>query len=103
MLVGFLIIFLYLVAVFYRLGHPLREKLRDLGTMNMSRCIQGYSIVLLMDITPSESFMRHELSALLGTPLVDRYAYRKRTGWGLGYNVPASGFQGALSCDIGIC
>jgi hypothetical protein len=26
-----------------------------------------------MDITPSESFTRHELSALLGTPLVDMH------------------------------
>jgi hypothetical protein len=26
-----------------------------------------------MDITPSESFTTHELSALLGTPLVDVY------------------------------
>jgi hypothetical protein len=55
----------------------------DLGTMNMSRCIQGYSSVLSIDITPSESFTRHELSALFGTSLVDE--------------------QGALSCDIGIC
>jgi hypothetical protein len=61
----------YLVAVFYRLGHPLREKLKDLGTMNSSRCIQGYSNVLSMDITPSESFTRYELSAFLGTLLVD--------------------------------
>jgi hypothetical protein len=61
----------HLVAVFYRLGHPLREKLRDLGTMNMSRCIQGYSNVLSMEITPS--FTRYELSVLLGTPLVHMY------------------------------
>jgi hypothetical protein len=39
--------------------------------MNMSRCIQGYSNVLLMDKPPSESFTRHELSAHLGTPFVD--------------------------------
>jgi hypothetical protein len=51
--------------------------------MNMSRCIQGYSSVLSIDITPSESFTRHELSAAFGTSLVDE--------------------QGALSCDIGIC
>jgi hypothetical protein len=61
----------YLVAVFYWLGHPLREKLRDVGPMNMSHCIRRYSSVLSMDITPSESFTRHELSALLGTALVD--------------------------------
>jgi hypothetical protein len=63
----------YLVVVLYRLCHPMREKLRDLGTMNMSRCIQGYSNVLSMDITPSESFTRHKLLALL-----DRCAYGKR-------------------------
>jgi hypothetical protein len=39
----------------------------------MKRCIQGYSNVLSMDITPSESFTRHELSELLGTPLVDEH------------------------------
>jgi hypothetical protein len=61
----------YLVAVLYRLGHPLREKLRDLGIMNMNRCIQGHSNVLSMDITPSETFTRHKLSVLFGTPLVD--------------------------------
>jgi hypothetical protein len=41
--------------------------------MNMSYCIKGYSNVLSMDITPSESFTRHELSALLDTPLVDMH------------------------------
>jgi hypothetical protein len=39
----------YLVAVFYRLGHPLRGKLGDLGTMNMNCCIQEYSDVLSME------------------------------------------------------
>jgi hypothetical protein len=39
--------------------------------MNMSRCIQGYSNLLSMDITPSECFAIHELSAPLGTPLAN--------------------------------
>jgi hypothetical protein len=39
----------------------------------MSHCIQGYFSVLSMNITPSESFTRHELSALLDTPLVDMH------------------------------
>jgi hypothetical protein len=51
------------------MGHTLREKLEDLGIMNIGRCIQGFSNVFSLDITPSESFTRHELSALLGTPL----------------------------------
>jgi hypothetical protein len=73
-------------VVFYWLGHPLREKLRDPETTNMTRCIQGYCNVLSIDITPSESFTRHELSVLPGTPLVDVQME-----------------NGALSCDIGIC
>jgi hypothetical protein len=83
-------------VVFFRLGHPLREKLRDLETMNMIRGIQGYSNVLSM--TPSESFTRHELSALLGTPLVDVHM-----------EIALAGVQDtmyplvALSCDVGIC
>jgi hypothetical protein len=34
-------------------------------------CVGGYSDVLSLNIVPSESFTRHELPALLGTPLVD--------------------------------
>jgi hypothetical protein len=63
--------FRYLVAAFYRLGHPLRERLEVLGTLNMGRCIKKYSDVLSLDIVPSESFTWHELPALLETPLVD--------------------------------
>jgi hypothetical protein len=37
----------------------------------------GYSDVSSFDIVPSESFTRHELPALLGTPLVDGHMERK--------------------------
>jgi hypothetical protein len=63
--------FRYLVAAFYLLGHPLRARLGVLGALNMGRCIRGYFDVVSLDIVPSESFTRHELPALLGTPLVD--------------------------------
>jgi hypothetical protein len=33
--------FSYFVAAFYRLGHPLRERLEVLGALNMGRCIGG--------------------------------------------------------------
>jgi hypothetical protein len=48
-----------------------------LGALNMVRCIKGYSDVLSLDIVPSESFTRHELPTLLGTPLVDEYMEKK--------------------------
>jgi hypothetical protein len=60
------------IPCFYRLGHPLRERLGVLG-----RCIKGYSDVLSLDIVPSKSFTRHGLPALLGTPLVDGHMEKK--------------------------
>jgi hypothetical protein len=50
--------FRYLVAAFDRLGHPLRERLRVLGALDMGRCIKRYSDVLSLDIVPSEYFTR---------------------------------------------
>jgi hypothetical protein len=44
-----------------------------LEALNMGRCVGGYSNVLSLDFVPSEFFTRHELPALLGTPLVDRH------------------------------
>jgi hypothetical protein len=37
--------FRYLVAAFYRLSHPLSERLGVLGALNMGRCIKGYFYV----------------------------------------------------------
>jgi hypothetical protein len=62
--------FRYLVAAFYRLGDPLRERFGELGALNMSRCIKGYFDVLSLEIVPSESLTWHELLAFLETPLV---------------------------------
>jgi hypothetical protein len=72
--------FRYLVAVFYRLSQPLRERLGVLGALNMGRCIKEYSDVLSLDIVPSESFTRHKLPALLGTPLVDKHMEKNLAG-----------------------
>jgi hypothetical protein len=45
-----------------------------------------------MDITPYESFTRHELSALLGTPLVDMHMENALAGvWDTMYPLVASG------------
>jgi hypothetical protein len=45
----------YLVAAFYRLGHPLRERLGVLRALNMG-CIEEYFEVLSLNIYPAESF-----------------------------------------------
>jgi hypothetical protein len=70
--------FRYLVAAFYRLGHPLRERLGVLGALNMGCCIGGYSDDLSLDIVPSESFTRHELPALIGTTWVEEHMVAPR-------------------------
>jgi hypothetical protein len=62
--------FRYIVAAFYRLGNPLKERLGVLETLGMSYIIRGYSDVLSLDIVPSESFTWHELQALFGTLLI---------------------------------
>jgi hypothetical protein len=69
--------FRYFVAALYRLGHPLRDRLGVLGALNMGCCIGGYSDVLSLDIVPSESFTRHELPAVIGTPLVEEQMEKK--------------------------
>jgi hypothetical protein len=69
--------FRYLVTALYRLSHPLRERLGVLEALNIDRCIRGYPVVLSCDIVMSESFTRYELSALLGTPLVDEHMEKK--------------------------
>jgi hypothetical protein len=43
----------------------------------MGRCIKGYSDVLSLDLISSESFTRHELPVLLGTPFVDGHMKKK--------------------------
>jgi hypothetical protein len=46
--------FKYLVAVFYRLEHPLKKRLKTLR--ELGRCIAGYSDVLPLIIVASELF-----------------------------------------------
>jgi hypothetical protein len=70
--------FRYFFVAFYRLGHPLKERLGLLRALNMGCFIKGYSCVLSLNIVPSESFTWHELPALLRTPF-GRWTYGKKT------------------------
>jgi hypothetical protein len=63
------------VAVFYRLDHPLRKRLKTLRELNLGRCIAGYSDVFPLNVVPSESFTRHVLLALLEEALSGVQAY----------------------------
>jgi hypothetical protein len=69
--------FKYLVAAYYRLGHPLRGRLVVLRALNIGHCIKEYFDVLSLDIIPFESYTRHELPAILGTRMVDGHMEKK--------------------------
>jgi hypothetical protein len=60
----------YLMAVFYRIYHPLKRRLETLRELNLSRCLGGFFDVLPLNIVSSESFTRHDLPALLATHFV---------------------------------
>jgi hypothetical protein len=57
--------FNHLVAVSYRLDHPLKRRLETLEELNLGRCFVSYSDVLPLNVVSSESFTRHNLPALL--------------------------------------
>jgi ribonuclease HI len=69
----------------------LRERL---GALNIGRCIGGYSDVLSLNIVPSKSKTRHELPALLGTPLVDGHMEKKLT------NVQEAMYSMVAPCEL---
>jgi hypothetical protein len=92
--------FRYFVAAFYRLGHSFRERLGVLGTLNIGRCIEGYSDVLSLEIVPSESLTLHK-PALLGTPFVDGHM-EKKTCQCSGGNTFISAAPRAIDCDVQI-
>jgi hypothetical protein len=62
--------FRYLVAVLYRLDHPLKRRLETLGELNLGCYIAGYSDVLPLNVVSSESFALHDLPRLLAAHFV---------------------------------
>jgi hypothetical protein len=62
--------FRYFVAVFYRLDHSLKKRLKTLRELNLGLLIAGYSDVLPLNIVLSKSFTQHNLMTLLATHFV---------------------------------
>jgi hypothetical protein len=73
--------FRYLVAVLYRLDHPLKRRLKTLRELNLGRCIAGYSDLLPLNIVSSESFTQHGFAALLASHFVEDHMERALSGF----------------------
>jgi hypothetical protein len=65
--------FSYLVNIFQKNGHPLRDKLEKLNGLNPQKCLIPFHEVSGLDIQPEVGCMRHELGAILSTPRVNKH------------------------------
>jgi hypothetical protein len=55
----------YLVTVFHKHGHPLRERLETLNRLNTERCMKGFALVALFTFHPSITYAQYDLAALV--------------------------------------
>jgi hypothetical protein len=53
----------YLVTVFHKHGHPLRERLETLNRLNSERCMKGFALVA--QFQPSRNYAQYDLAALV--------------------------------------
>jgi hypothetical protein len=61
----------YLVTVFHKHGHPLRERLETLNQLNSERCIKGFALVTQFTFQPSRTYAQYNLAALASIPDID--------------------------------
>jgi hypothetical protein len=55
----------YLVTVFHKHGHPLRERLETLNRLNSERCLKMFTF------QPSRTYAQYDLAALVSVPDID--------------------------------
>jgi hypothetical protein len=61
----------YLVTVFHKHGHPLRERLETLNRLNSERCMKGFALVAQFTFQPSRTYAKYDLAALVSIPDID--------------------------------
>jgi hypothetical protein len=64
--------FRYFVAAFGKIGHPLKEKLRILESLNSRRTFTSFEAVNQLNIVETESFTKYNFKALLIEPEIDK-------------------------------
>jgi hypothetical protein len=61
----------YLVTIFHKHGHPLREWLKTLNRLNSERCMKGFALVAPFTFQPLRTYAQYDLAALVSVPDID--------------------------------
>jgi hypothetical protein len=61
----------YLVIVFHKHGHPVRERLVTLNRLNSERCIKRFALVAQFTFQPSRTYAQYDLAELVSIPDID--------------------------------
>jgi ABC-type uncharacterized transport system permease subunit len=61
----------FLVTVFHKHGHPLRERLEILNRLNSERCMKGFALVAHFTFQLSKTYAQYDLAVLVLVPDID--------------------------------
>jgi hypothetical protein len=62
----------YLVTVFHKHGHLLRERLKTLKRLNSEKCMKGFALeVAQFTFQASRNYAQYDLAALVSVPDID--------------------------------
>jgi hypothetical protein len=61
----------YLVTVFHKHGHPLRERIETLNRLNSEKCMEGFALVALFTFHPPRTYAQYDLAALVSVSDID--------------------------------
>jgi hypothetical protein len=56
----------YLVSVFHKHGHPLRERFENLNRLNLERCNKGFALVAQFTFQSSRTYAQYDLAYMTG-------------------------------------
>jgi hypothetical protein len=62
----------YLVTIFHKHGHPLRERLETLNRFNSDICMKGFALEAQFTFQPSRTYAQYDVAALVFVPDIDR-------------------------------
>jgi hypothetical protein len=61
----------YLVTVFHKHDHPLRERHETLNRLNTERCTKGFALVTECTFQPTKIYAQYDLAALVLIQYID--------------------------------
>jgi hypothetical protein len=61
----------YLITIFHKHDHLLRERFETLNRLNSKRCVRGFVLSAQFTFQPSRFYVQYDLAALVSVPDVD--------------------------------